>query len=219
MWHEQVLTIHSGNKEDPMTLASRIRSIPDYPKKGAVYRDISTLLQDPVGLRIAVDQLAYRYSRAKIDKVAGIESRGFMFGVPLAYLLGVGFVPIRKKGKLPATIVGQEYEIEYGIDRIEMHSDAIKRGEKILLMDDTIITGGVAGAACKLISKLGGEILECAFVIDQCDFGGSQRLKKKGYKVFALCKFEEEVEEKPWDRPPTLAMHLSGNKDAGFRPM
>lgn len=182
-----------------MTLTSRIRSIPDYPKKGAVHRDITTLVQDPVGLRMAVDQLAYRYSRAKIDKVASIESRGLMFGTALAYLLGVGFVPIRKKGKLPAAIIGQEYEIEYGIDRIEMHRDAIRHGEKVLLLDDMIITGSVAEAACKLIAHLGGEVLECAFVVDQTDFGGSQKLKKKGLKVFALCKFEQDPNDEAAD--------------------
>lgn len=200
-----------------MTLTSRIRNIPDYPRKGIVCRDITTLLNDPVGLRIAVDQLAYRYSRAKIDKVVGIESRGFIFGASLAYLLGVGFVPIRKKGMLPAKTVGQEYEIEHGIDRIEMHEDALKRGQKVLLMDDTIMTGGVANAACKLIRQLGGEVIECAFVIDQADFGGSQKLKKNGMKVFSLCKFEEENEAGQLNQPVAFSPVLSLGKEMDGR--
>jgi adenine phosphoribosyltransferase len=202
-----------------MTLRSRIRIIQDCPKKGVVCRDITTLLQDPVGLRVAVDQLAYRYSRAKIDKVAGIEARGFIFGAPLAYLLGVGFVPIRKKGKLPSETVRQDYEHEYGTDRIEVHSDAIKCGEKVLLMDDMISTGCVADAATKLIAQLGGEILECAFVIDQPGYGGSQKLKKKGFKVFALCKFEEEGEVKEWGQPVGFSPVMVVNNDLRHSPM
>jgi adenine phosphoribosyltransferase len=202
-----------------MTLTSRIRTIPDYPKKGIICRDITTLLQDPVGFRIAIDQLAYRYSRAKIDKVVSIEARGFIFGAPLAYLLGVGFVPIRKKGKLPSETVRQDYEHEYGVDRIEVHGDAIRRGEKVLLMDDMIATGCVADAATKLIGQLGGEVVECAFVIDQPDYGGSHKLKKKGFKVFALCKFENEGEEKEWDQPVAFSPVIAANNGFGHSPM
>lgn len=175
-----------------MPLTSRIRTIPDYPKKGIMFRDITTLLKDPVGLRITIDQLAARYHDMKIDKVAGIESRGFIIGAPLAYLLGVGFVPIRKKGKLPAETVGQDYELEYGVDRIEIHTDAITPGERILLVDDLLATGGTAEAAASLIKEVGGKIVECAFVIDLPDLGGSKRLKEKGLKIFTQCEFEGE---------------------------
>ena len=175
-----------------MPLTSRIRTIPDYPKKGIMFRDITTLFKYPVGLRMTIDQLAARYLDMKIDKVAGIEARGFIIGAPLAYLLGVGFVPVRKKGKLPAETIGRDYELEYGIDRIEIHTDAITRGEKVLLVDDLIATGGTAEAAVMLIDDVGGEIVECAFVIDLPDLGGSEKLKQQGYQVFSLCQFEGE---------------------------
>ena len=155
-----------------------------------MFRDITTLLKDPVGLRMAIDALVKRYTGMKIDKIAGIESRGFILGAPLAYLLGVGFIPIRKPGKLPAETIGQDYELEYGTDRIEMHIDAISEGEKVLLVDDLIATGGTAEAAVKLIEKTGGQIVECCFAIDLPDIGGRQRLEKLGQKVFALCEFE-----------------------------
>ena len=173
-----------------MSIKSYIRTIPHYPKQGTLFRDITTLLKDPVGFRILVDELVARYSNAEIDKIAGIESRGFILGAPLAYALGIGFVPIRKKGKLPAETVGQDYELEYGVDRIEIHADAINPGERILLVDDLIATGGTAEAAVTLIRKLGGEIVECAFAIDLPDIGGSQRLTALGVDVFALTAFE-----------------------------
>lgn len=173
-----------------MSIKSYIRTIPHYPKQGILFRDITTLLKDPVGFRILVDELVERYSNAGIDKIAGIESRGFILGAPLAYALGIGFVPIRKKGKLPAETVGQDYELEYGVDRIEIHADAIHPGERILLVDDLIATGGTAEAAVTLIRKLGGEIVECAFAIDLPDIGGSQRLTALGVDVFALTAFE-----------------------------
>ncbi len=173
-----------------MTLKSRIRTIPHYPKQGIMFRDITTLLKDPVGFRIMIHELVNRYTGDKIDKVAGIESRGFILGAPLAVALGVGFVPIRKKGKLPAETVGHDYELEYGVDRIEIHTDAITEGERVLLVDDLIATGGTAEAAVLLIRKLGGKIGECAFAIDLPDIGGAARLKKLGVKVFALTAFE-----------------------------
>lgn len=173
-----------------MPIKSRIRTIPHYPKQGIMFRDITTLLKDPIGLRIVIDELAKRYNGMKIDKVVGIESRGFIVGAPLAYLLGVGFVPIRKPGKLPAETIGHDYELEYGRDRVEIHTDAISVGERVLLVDDLIATGGTAEAAASLIKKIGGEIVECAFVIDLPDVGGRKRLEKLGYKVFALCEFE-----------------------------
>ena len=173
-----------------MPIKSRIRTIPHYPKQGVMFRDITTLLKDPVGFQITINELANRYAGVKIDRIAGIEARGFIVGSALAYQLGVGFVPIRKKGKLPAETVGHDYELEYGIDRIEMHLDAVSRGEKVLLVDDLIATGGTAGAACKLIESMDGKIVECCFVIDLPALGGRARLEKHGYKVFALCEFE-----------------------------
>jgi len=175
-----------------MPIKSRIRTVPHYPKQGIMFRDITTLLKDPFGFRAAVDELANRYEDMKIDKIAGIESRGFILGAPLAYVLGKGFIPIRKKGKLPAETIGHDYELEYGTDRIEIHTDAILPGEKVLLVDDLIATGGTAEAACKLIEKMGGDIAECCFIIDLPDIGGRARLEKSGHKVFALCEFEGE---------------------------
>jgi adenine phosphoribosyltransferase len=155
-----------------------------------MFRDITTLLKDPVGFRITITELANRYAGEKIDLVAGIEARGFIVGAALAYQLGLGFVPIRKKGKLPAETVGHDYELEYGTDRVEMHVDAVSQGERVLLVDDLIATGGTAGAACKLIESMGGKIVECCFVIDLPDLGGRARLEKHGHTVFALCEFE-----------------------------
>ncbi len=173
-----------------MTIKSKIRTIPHYPRQGIMFRDITTLLKDPVGLRMMIDELVSRYRGMKIDKVAGIESRGFILGAPVAVALGVGFVPIRKKGKLPAETVGHDYTLEYGVDRIEIHVDAIRQGERILLIDDLIATGGTAEAAVSLIRKLGGSIVECAFAIDLPDIGGAQRLKQHGVEVFSLTAFE-----------------------------
>jgi adenine phosphoribosyltransferase len=173
-----------------MPIKSRIRTVPHYPKQGVMFRDITTLLKDPVGFRITINEFVNRYTAAKIDRVAGIEARGFIIGSALAFQLGVGFVPIRKKGKLPAETVGHDYELEYGTDRIEMHVDAISKGERVLLVDDLIATGGTAEATCKLIESMGGKIVECSFVIDLPDLGGRKRLEKHGHKVFALCEFE-----------------------------
>ena len=173
-----------------MPIKSRIRTIPHYPHQGIMFRDITTLLKDPVGLRSTIQEIASRYKDVKIDKVAGIESRGFIVGTPVAYQLGLGFVPIRKKGKLPAETVGCDYELEYGTDRIEIHVDAIRKGDRILLVDDLIATGGTAEAATKLIQDMGGIVVECCFVIDLPDIGGRARLEKLGHKVFALCEFE-----------------------------
>jgi adenine phosphoribosyltransferase len=175
-----------------VTVKTLIRTIPHYPHQGIMFRDITTLLKDPVGLRSTVEQLANRYKGQRISKVAGIESRGFIIGAPVAYLLGVGFVPIRKKGKLPAETIGHDYQLEYGADRIEMHVDAISRGERILLVDDLIATGGTAEAAAALIAKVGAEVVECCFIVDLPEVGGRARLEKRGRKVFALCEFEGE---------------------------
>jgi adenine phosphoribosyltransferase len=173
-----------------MPIKSRVRTVPHYPKPGIMFRDITTVLKDPVGLRATIDELARRYADVKIDKIAAIESRGFIIGAPLAYILGVGFVPIRKKGKLPAETIGHDYELEYGSDRIEIHTDAIAKGERVLLVDDLIATGGTAEAAVILIEKMGGNIVECCFMIDLPDIGGRKRIEKRGHKVFSLCEFE-----------------------------
>ena len=175
-----------------MTIKTLIRTIPHYPHQGIMFRDITTLLKDPVGLRSTIDQLAKRYKGQPLSKVVGIESRGFIIGAPVAYVLGVGFVPIRKKGKLPAETIGHDYELEYGADRIEIHIDAISRGDRVLLVDDLIATGGTAEAAVHLIRKMGAEVVECCFIIDLPDVGGRKRLEKLGLKVFALCEFEGE---------------------------
>jgi adenine phosphoribosyltransferase len=175
-----------------MPIKSRIRTIPHYPHQGIMFRDITTLLKDPIGLKVTIDEIVKRYKSRQIDKVAGIESRGFIIGTPVAYQLGLGFVPIRKKGKLPAETIGHDYELEYGADRIEIHVDAISKGERVLLIDDLIATGGTAEAAATLISKMGGQVVECCFVIDLPDVGGRKRLEKKGLSVHALCAFEGE---------------------------
>jgi adenine phosphoribosyltransferase len=173
-----------------MPIKSRIRTVPHYPKPGVMFRDITTLLKDPVGLRVTINELVNRYTGQRIDRIAAIESRGFIIGAALAFQLGVGFVPIRKKGKLPAETLGHDYELEYGTDRVEVHVDAIGQGDRILLVDDLIATGGTASAACKLIETMGGKIVECCFVVDLPDLGGRKRLEKQGQKVFALCEFE-----------------------------
>ena len=173
-----------------MPIKSRIRTVPHYPHQGIMFRDITTLLKDPVGLRATIQEIVTRYKDMKIDKVAGIESRGFIVGTPVAYELGLGFVPIRKKGKLPAETVGRDYELEYGTDRIEIHTDAIQKGDRVLLVDDLIATGGTAEAAAGLIQDMGGVVVECCFVIDLPDIGGRARLEKHGHEVFALCEFE-----------------------------
>jgi adenine phosphoribosyltransferase len=173
-----------------MHIKSLIRAVPHYPKQGVMFRDITTLIKDPLGLRLIVQELVVRYEGKDLNKIVAIESRGFIVGAPLAMALGVGFVPIRKKGKLPAETIGHDYELEYGFDRIEIHTDAIVPGERVLLVDDLIATGGTAEAACSLIRNCGGEVVECAFIIDLPEIGGRKRLEKLGYSVYALTEFE-----------------------------
>ena len=173
-----------------MDIKSLIRTIHDYPKPGIQFRDITTLLKDPLGFQATIGAFFERYEGQKIDKIVGVEARGFLIGAPLAYELGVGFVPIRKQGKLPGDKAGYDYELEYGGDRVEIHLDAIEQGENVLLVDDLIATGGTALAAIKLIEELGGNVTECAFVIDLVDLKGRQRLEAAGHKMFALCEFE-----------------------------
>ncbi|MEK6581228.1 MAG: adenine phosphoribosyltransferase [Nitrospirota bacterium] len=175
-----------------MPIKSKIRTIPDYPKKGIMFRDITTLIKDPVGFRLVIDNMAQRYIKGdiKFDIIVGIESRGFIIGGALAYALGKGFIPIRKKGKLPGKTIKHEYKLEYGTDTIEIHKDALKKGAKVLLVDDLLATGGTALASAALIEKLGGVVIEMAFIVDLPDVGGAKKLKSKGYKIFALTEFE-----------------------------
>ena len=175
-----------------MSIKSHIRTIKNYPIKGVMFRDITTLLNNSEGFRAAIDEFVNRYKDIKIDKIVAIESRGFIIAAPLAYLLNVGLVLVRKPGKLPSKTIDQDYELEYGTDRIEVHMDAINKGDKVLIVDDLIATGGTAEATVKLVKKMRGEIIECCFVIDLPDIGGRARLENMGQKVFALCEFEGE---------------------------
>ena len=175
-----------------MPIKSRIRTIPDHPKPGIQFRDITTLLQDPVGLRLSVEGLVKPFQGEKIDKVVAIEARGFILGGAVAVELGVGFVPVRKPGKLPHETIGQDYELEYGTDRIEMHTDAIAPGERVLLIDDLIATGGTAEAAIHVIEQAGGQIVGVAVVIDLPEVGGRKRIEALGHQLVALCAFEGE---------------------------
>lgn len=173
-----------------MDLRDTIRTIPDYPKPGVMFRDITTLLGNPRALRAAIDRLVEPYVGADIDKVAGIEARGFVLGGAVAHQLSVGFAPVRKKGKLPWRTLRQEYQLEYGVDSVEMHEDALAPGEKVLIIDDLIATGGTALAAVKLIEGLGATVVGASFVIDLPELGGMQKLRDLGLRTEALCAFD-----------------------------
>lgn len=177
-----------------MTIKSMIRAIPDYPKKGIMFRDITTLIKDPSGFRLVIDRLTERYTRdhTEFDIIAGIESRGFIIGGALSYTLGKGFIPIRKKGKLPAEVISHEYELEYGTDIIEIHKDAVNKGDRVLIVDDLCATGGTALAAIALVEKLGGIVSEVAFIVDLPDLQGSKKIKDKEHSVYTLVEFEGE---------------------------
>jgi len=171
-------------------LKNLIRTIPDYPKPGVMFRDVTTLFADAQGFKAAIVQLAEPYRTEPVDAVAGIEARGFILGGAVADRLGCGFIPIRKKGKLPWKTVAQDYELEYGTDTIEIHEDAVKEGERILIVDDLIATGGTAEAAAKLITRTGGQVLGAVFVIDLPELGGRKRLEELGVECHALMAFE-----------------------------
>ena len=175
-----------------MPFKSRIRTIPNYPKPGIMFRDITTLLQDAFGFRKVIDELVQPYAGANITKVAGIEARGFIIGGAVAHQLSVGFVPVRKKGKLPARTIGREYMLEYGTDSVEIHADAVDKGDQVLLIDDLLATGGTAEAAIELLREAGADIVGSSFVIDLPDLGGRARLEKLGVKATSLCEFEGE---------------------------
>lgn len=172
-----------------MSIASRIRTIPHYPRDGVMFRDITTLLQDAEGFGLTIASLVERYRGQRIDKVAAVEARGFILGAPLAWALGAGFVPVRKRGKLPSGVIGRDYALEYGTDRLEIHADAIVPGEQVLLVDDLIATGGTAEAAAALVRDLGGHIVACAVAINLPDLGGTQRLEAQGIETFWLTEF------------------------------
>ena len=173
-------------------IKSKIRTIPNWPRQGIMFRDITTLLHDAPEFSHTIELLVERYKDKHVDLVAGIEARGFIIGSILAHRLNVGFVPIRKKGKLPAETESEEYELEYGTDTIEIHKDAINKGDRVLIVDDLIASGGTSMAACKLIKKCGGEIVECCFIIELKDMGGRKKLERAGYAVYSLVEFEGE---------------------------
>ncbi len=172
------------------SLLATIRSVPDFPKKGIIFRDITTLLKNATAFSSAVDMLYDRYKGSQVQKVVGIESRGFILGSVLAYRLGVGFVPIRKPGKLPAPTFRQDYALEYGTDAIEIHKDALARGERVLLHDDLLATGGTMGAACKLVEQLGGTIVGISFLIELSFMNGRKNLGS--YDIFSLLNYDSE---------------------------
>lgn len=172
------------------TVKDYIRTIVDFPHEGILFRDVTTLFADPRGFRMAIDQLLHPYAGLNIDKVVGLEARGFILGGAIAHQLSVGFVPIRKKGKLPGTVISEEYQLEYGEAIVELHDDAIQPGETILLVDDLLATGGTAEAGIKLIERLGGNIVGCAFVVDLPELGGRKRIEAMGMDVHVLCEFD-----------------------------
>ncbi|HWA90417.1 MAG TPA: adenine phosphoribosyltransferase [Rhizomicrobium sp.] len=173
-----------------MDFKTVIRTIPDYPKPGILFRDVTTLLANPRAFRRAVDEMVQPYAGLRVDKVAGIEARGFILGGAVAHQLSVGFVPIRKKGKLPHTVIGEDYDLEYGKDRVEIHVDAVSKGERVLVVDDLIATGGTCFAAIKLLERAGATVAGCSFVIDLPDLGGADKIRALGKDVHALVAFE-----------------------------
>ena len=172
------------------TVKDYIRTIVDFPHEGILFRDVTTLFADPRGFRMAVDQMLHPYAGQRIDVVVGLEARGFILGGAIAHQLGTGFVPIRKKGKLPGTTISQDYKLEYGEAIVEIHDDAIQAGQRVLIVDDLLATGGTAEAGISLVERLGGAIVGCAFIVDLPDLGGRKRLEARGMEVHALCAFE-----------------------------
>jgi adenine phosphoribosyltransferase len=170
-------------------ILSKIRAIPDFPKPGIVFRDITTLWNDADGFRLSTDAFADKYSRMPVDAVVGIESRGFIIAAALADRLGKGFIPVRKRGKLPAEVERYEYELEYGRDCVEIHKDAIVRGQRVIVMDDLMATGGTMAASLELLRRIGAEVISCGVIVDLPDLGGSRRLRENGHEVFSLVQF------------------------------
>ena len=172
------------------TVRDYIRTIPDFPHEGIMFRDVTTLFADPRGFRMAIDQMLHPYAGMRIDKVVGLEARGFIMGGAIAHQLSVGFVPIRKKGKLPGKTLSQDYKLEYGEATMEIHDDAIKAGEKVLVVDDLLATGGTAEAGIILLERLGAEIVSTSFIIDLPELGGRKKLEAMGVDVQVLCEFD-----------------------------
>ncbi|MEM6275398.1 MAG: adenine phosphoribosyltransferase [Pseudomonadota bacterium] len=172
------------------TVKDYIRTIPDFPHDGIMFRDVTTLFADPRGFRMAIDQLLHPYAGLDIDRVVGLEARGFILGGAIAHQLSIGFVPIRKKGKLPGSTLEQGYTLEYGEAVMEVHDDALEAGERVLLVDDLLATGGTAEAGIKLIERMGASVMGCAFVIDLPELGGRKKLEAMGMEVHALCAFD-----------------------------
>lgn len=170
-------------------LKNSIKSVPDYPKPGILFRDVTSLLEDPKAYALSIELLVAQFKDAGITKVVGTEARGFLFGAPVALGLGVGFIPVRKPNKLPRKTLSESYELEYGTDELEIHTDAIQPGDNVLVVDDLLATGGTLEATVKLIRRLGGEVTDAAFVINLFDLGGEQRLEKMGVKSFSLVPF------------------------------
>jgi len=173
-----------------MDLKQTIRSIPDWPIKGVIFRDLTTLMQNPKAFKESCDILYERYKDMDIDKIVGIDARGFVFGAVLAYKLGIGFVPVRKKGKLPWKTIQETYSLEYGEDTLEIHEDAVEKGEKVIIVDDLIATGGTVGATVKLVRQLGADIIECAFIVELPDLKGRDQIQ--ACKVYSITQFEGE---------------------------
>jgi len=173
-----------------MDLKKTIRSIPDWPIKGVIFRDLTTLMLDPAAYKESCDIFYNRYKDMDIEKIVGIDARGFVFGAVLAYHLNIGFVPVRKKGKLPYNTISESYSLEYGEDVLEIHEDALEKGERVVIIDDLIATGGTVGATAKLVEKLEAEIVECAFVVELPDLKGRDQIKN--HKVFTILEFEGE---------------------------
>jgi len=184
------MTKETVNNEQLTLIKNSIKSISDYPKPGILFRDVTSLMEDPEAYRATMQVLIERYSNTGITKVIGTEARGFLFGAPLALELGVGFVPVRKPGKLPREVISESYELEYGKDILEIHVDAIVEGDKVLLVDDLLATGGTIEATTKLARRLGGVVEDAAFVINLPDIGGAERLKGIGLNVFSICDFD-----------------------------
>jgi adenine phosphoribosyltransferase len=173
-----------------MDFKTVIRTIPDHPKKGIMFRDVTTLFGNPRAFRRAIDELVQPYAGLRIDKVAGIEARGFILGGAVAHQLSTGFVPVRKKGKLPFTVLGEDYALEYGTDRVEIHTDAVKMGDNVLVIDDLIATGGTCVAAIKLLERAGANVVGCSFVIDLPELGGADKIRALGKQVATLVAYE-----------------------------
>jgi adenine phosphoribosyltransferase len=171
-----------------MDLKKYIRDVPDFPKKGILFKDITTLIKDPAAFRQAIDAIVERYKGETIDKIVSVEARGYIFGGALAYMFNCGFVPVRKPGKLPGETVAMDYTLEYGTNRVEIHKDGIQQGDKVLVFDDLLATGGTVHATCKLVEQLGGEIVGCVFLINLKFLSGTEKLKK--YSVFSLIEYE-----------------------------